>query len=334
MVPPRWSPRPTKHRRFRREQQHPSRRFRRRGVREFCGGWEQAVRPVVSPPLAPTIEDERNMRRSHASRRNCLAVAAAALALTAAPLARAAENPAATAPGHTLYADPAVSDISGLWLANHTAAPGTTPMPGVDGEFIQWAPWPAPLTPAYRKRADEYAAANKLGRTLNDSGARCLPYGIPFVLDVGAYPEEIVQSPGVVSFLGWGVFPIMVWTDGRPHPKDLTPSYNGHSTGYWIGDTLYVDTVGILDATLIDAGPRTPHSDKLHMKWTVQRVAADVLHVHMVLYDPEAFAEPMVLNNIWRRKAGPGWQMLDDGSCFENNRNQPDDTGATGFTKF
>jgi hypothetical protein len=42
----------------------------------------------------------------------------------------------------------------------------------------------------------------------------------------------------------------------------------------------------------------------------------------------------MVVTAIWRRKSGPEWQMLDDASCFENNRNAPDAEGATSFKKF
>jgi hypothetical protein len=70
------------------------------------------------------------------------------------------------------------------------------------------------------------------------------------------------------------------------------------------------------------------------MQWTVRRVAADVLHVQMTLYDEDALSEPMVTTEILHRKAGPNWQELDDASCFESNHNQPDQNGAPGFDKF
>jgi hypothetical protein len=33
-----------------------------------------------------------------------------------------------------------------------------------------------------------------------------------------------------------------VFMDGRSHPKDFTPTYYGHSIGWWDGDTLVIDT--------------------------------------------------------------------------------------------
>ena len=85
---------------------------------------------------------------------------------------------------------------------------------------------------------------------------------------------------------------------------------------------------------MVDSARRIITSDKLHMKTTIERVGPDVLHMHVVLYDDDAFTEPMVTTNIWRRKSGPAWQLYDDMSCWENNRNQVDSSGATGFTTF
>ena len=54
----------------------------------------------------------------------------------------------------------------------------------------------------------------------------------------------------------------------------------------------------------------------------------------MTLYDPEAFTEPMTITNIMRRKSGPKWQVLDDISCFENNKEAGDTKVEEGFVKF
>ena len=51
--------------------------------------------------------------------------------------------------------------------------------------------------------------------------------------------------------------------------------------------------------------------------------------------DEDAFTEPVSTTNIWRRKTDPRWQVLDDGSCFENNKTNVDEQGNTdGFIKF
>ena len=91
------------------------------------------------------------------------------------------------------------------------------------------------------------------------------------------YPDEIVQTPGEVTIFVWGTFPITIWTDGRPHSADFEPSFNGHSIGYWEGDTLYVDPIGINGSTTC-AASLYPHSPKLHIKWTNHRVEKDVMH--------------------------------------------------------
>ena len=241
------------------------------------------------------------------------------------------------APGVSLHGDPGTPDISGLWLGTAMSAPGQRLPPGRgpadDRPPPFWAPWPLPYTPEFQKISDERAAAARAGRQLGDLSARCLPFGMPRAFVTKHYPDEIVQTPGAVTILVWGTFPITIWTDGRPHPKDLAPSYNGHSIGYWAGDTLFVDTAGIRGDTPIDEA-RDPHSPRLHMKTTVQRVAKDTLHVHVTLYDEGAFTVPVVTTNIWQRKANATWQVLDDASCFENSSGVSEIPAAPGFSKF
>ena len=247
----------------------------------------------------------------------------------------AADDPAAVAPGQSLYGDPSAPDISGLYMGTFTWTPGyTSQLPTKEQNRTHWAPWPPPFTPEYQKRFDERLAQQKAGKVVGDTGARCLPFGLPYMFINGAFPDEIIETPGVVQMWIFGTFPIFVWTDGRGHPKDLKPSFNGHSIGYWVGDTLYVDTVGILPTTIYDGGPRAPHSDKLHIKTEFHKVDDNTIHVTETLYDADAFTEPMTTTNIWRRKAGPNWQLLDDASCFENNRNAPDAEDSSGFKKF
>ena len=76
------------------------------------------------------------------------------------------------AAGVSLYGDPGVPDISGLWLGTAMGAPGQHfPQgrgPADDRPPTFWAPWPLPYTPAYQKISDERAAAAKSGRQLGD----------------------------------------------------------------------------------------------------------------------------------------------------------------------
>ena len=275
-------------------------------------------------------------RRSGALDRAGVAIAAALTLLAGPAVAQTVQEKVAAAPGDTLYGDPGVPDISGLYLGTYIAAPESpAQVPVGPRERSMWRPWPAPLTPDYQKQEDTIAAAAKQGRAIGDSGARCHPFGLPQVMTVGVYQYEIIQTPGQVSLWAYSQLPIIIWTDGRGHPKDLTPSYNGHTIGYWDGDTLHADTVGILQITSIGPDiPRVPHSDKLHMQWIIRKVAPDVVHMQITLIDPDAYTEPMVTTEMLHRKSGPNWEQLDDISCFENNRNLVDEAGAPGFQKF
>ncbi|WP_174285037.1 hypothetical protein [Sphingomonas bacterium] len=241
-------------------------------------------------------------------------------------------------PGVSYYGDRNAPDISGLWLGTAMAPPGGAPATNsgatADGRPpLYLTPWPLPYTPAYKKIVADRTAAAKQGRAIGDIGARCLPFGLPAMLTNKNYPDEIVQTPGEVTIFMYNTFPIVIWTDGRGHPKDLKPSYNGHSVGYWVGDTLFVDTVGINASTPMD-GAHDPHSAKLHLKWSIERVAPDVIHTHITFYDDEAFTEPVTTTNIWQRKTTRTWEVLDDASCFENASAFSDKTPEPGFIKF
>lgn len=264
-------------------------------------------------------------------------MASAALALCCA--AQAADIEHWPPAGASLYGDPKAPDISGVWLGMAMGAPGKAPDTNTgasaDGRpATYWAPWPLPYTPAYQKIFEERVAATKRGKALGDVGVKCLPFGIAAMLATKVYPDEITQTPGQVTIFMFGTFPVVIWTDGRAHPKNQAPSYNGHSIGYWVGDTLFVDTVNIRGDTPLD-GMRNPHSEQLNVKWSIQRVASDVLHFHVILHDDAAFIEPVVMTNIWHRKDDARWQVSDDRSCFENNKTlSPATTEPAGFIKF
>ena len=240
--------------------------------------------------------------------------------------------------GVSFYGDKAVPDISGLWMGSAMGIPGegvaSNSGKSADGRPpAYFSPWPLPYKPTYQKIYDERVARAKQGVQLGDISSKCLPFGMPTMIASMNYPNEIVQTPGEVTFLEFGTFPIVVWTDGRQHPADLKPSYNGHSIGHWEGDTLIVDTVAIMPTTSLDSH-RDPHSGKLHVKWAVRRVAPDTLHVDITLIDDEAFTEPVHMTNIYQRKDDAKWALLDDQSCFENNQDVPPPASLSGFIKF
>ena len=83
----------------------------------------------------------------------------------------------------------------------------------------------------------------------------------------------------------------IIYMDGRPHPKDLVPSYYGHSTGRWEGDTLIVDTVGFNENFWFDRSG-LPHTEKLHMAERFMRIDFKTMKYEVTIDDPNVYTQP------------------------------------------
>ena len=143
----------------------------------------------------------------------------------------------------------------------------------------------------------------------------CIPPGVPRVW-TEPYPFEIITLPQrVLIIYEYQHLIRQIYTDGRDHPKDLTPTYMGNSVGNWEGNTLVVDTVGFNDKTWID-GTKHPHSDALHVVERIQRVGHEILKVDITIDDPKTYVKPWMAQRIFDLK--PGWEISEQ-VCEENN---------------
>jgi len=108
----------------------------------------------------------------------------------------------------------------------------------------------------------------------DDTGAVCLPSGI---LRGSGMPFS-----GNFLFLPHGDKIVMVMfqnsTSGvrriylnREHPKNLLPTWNGHSIGHWEGDTLVVDTIGFNDRSWLSS-EMAPHTEETHLTERIRQV--------------------------------------------------------------
>jgi hypothetical protein len=186
-----------------------------------------------------------------------------------------------------------------------------------------------PLTPEAQKRYDEILASAAAGNPVADPGALCLPAGMPRVM-VMTYPMEILQVPGQVTIVAeWSNQIRRIFTDGRAHPQDPDPTYQGHSIGHWEGDTLVIDTVAIRGDTVFDS-TGLGHSDKIHVSERMRLIAPDMLEDQITIEDPGVFTRPWVVTRKYKR-ADPGVEIMEY-VCQENNRNPVGPNGVTGFT--
>ena len=147
---------------------------------------------------------------------------------------------------------------------------------------------------------------------------RCKPSGgaRPFINPFGAEFVDLPELKTIYQFDGnlhtWRV----IYMDGRPHPKDLVPSYYGHSVGHWEGDTLVVDTVGFNERMWIDR-EGMPHTEKLHLIERFTRTDFNTMKYEMTIDDPGAYTKTWTTGFFLR------WNSSDEMFefiCQENNQ--------------
>jgi hypothetical protein len=168
--------------------------------------------------------------------------------------------------------------------------------------------WP-PLLPAASKLLEERIALSEKGQPFPNTLVQCLPGGVPEMTFGAPYPMQIIESPGQVTMLYemYNHFRI-VYLNGR-HPEDPDPTFMGHSTGRWEGDTLVVDTIGLTDRTTIDE-VGIPHSDELHVVERYRRTDANTLEIIVTLDDPKTFSRPWDAKAIYKA-AAPGITLME-----------------------
>jgi hypothetical protein len=135
---------------------------------------------------------------------------------------------------------------------------------------------------------------------------RCKPSGGPrqWLTPYGAEFLELPEQRVAYIFDIGGPHTFRtVYMDGRAHPKDLTPSFYGHSIGWWDGDTLVVDTVGFNEGFWLDRG-QLPHTTQLHLLEKYTRTSVGSMQYELTIDDPGAYTEPFTGTSNLRWESG------------------------------
>ena len=168
-------------------------------------------------------------------------------------------------------------------------------------------PW---VAAALKKNAERGLA----GDTVNPPFVSCRPMGVPGSL-VLLENVQVLRTPAEVTIIYQRDHQMRHIYLDVPHQKNAKPSYYGDSVGYFEGDTLTVDTVGLNDKTMIDLYS-TPHSDAIHVIERYHVVdGGKTLQVDFTVDDPKAFNMPWSASVHYRRSRGP----FDEIACAENN---------------
>ena len=182
-------------------------------------------------------------------------------------------------------------DLSGLWNGNDDLNPQ-------DPEAL-------PAAAALAKQRHE-------NKGIDSPSVFCLPSSTP---PTGPLLWKLVETPTLLVLLfedlpGYR----QIYLDGRPHPKDLKPTWMGHSVGHWEGDTLVVDSVGYNNKSWLGD---YSHTEQLHVTERYTRRDLAHLDVQIIMEDPGTFVKPWVVNATWN--LAPGEEMMEY-VCTENNR--------------
>ncbi len=191
---------------------------------------------------------------------------------------RQAGPPPAPAPrnaeGRVLLTGEKKGDL--LW----TASLGIRDIP-VPAEKIPFQPWAKALWEEREKHELEPHARCKASAMLRQF---LTPYGTEFV--------ELPEIKRIYIFDVGGPHTYRtIYMDGRSHPKNLTPSYYGHSIGWWEGDTLVVDSVGFNEGFWWDRRG-LPSTEQMHFLERFTRLDAQNMRYEFTVDDPGAYTAP------------------------------------------
>jgi hypothetical protein len=168
--------------------------------------------------------------------------------------------------------------------------------PAVKGVWLPVIGITAPIAPVDRIPFQPWARALYDDRQLHEfePHARCkasgvsrqfeTPYGVEFV--------DLNETKRLYVFdIGGPHTYRTVYMDGRTHPANLTPSYYGHSIGWWDGDTLVIDSTGFNEGFWLERRG-LPHTDRLHTIERFTRTDSDTIRYEVTIDDPGAYTAP------------------------------------------
>jgi hypothetical protein len=124
-----------------------------------------------------------------------------------------------------------------------------------------------------------------------DPHTYCMPPNYPRAWTLPQY-QKIVQTPELIVMLHEfnGAYR-QVFVDGRELEDDPNPTWNGHSTAHWEGDTLVIETNGIRDDMWLDI-QGSPVTESALVTEKLTRPSFGILQIELTVNDPKAYTEP------------------------------------------
>ena len=148
-----------------------------------------------------------------------------------------------------------------------------------------------------------------------DTGAICKPDGI------FRYPT----NAGTFLWLPARDRVLIVWEEiatagiqrvylNRTHPKNLRPTWGGHSIGRWEGETLVVDTIGFNDKSWLSPFME-PHTEEAHLIQRIRRVRdGKFIEIVNTLEDRHALTSAITYSRYYKRIG----ESLEEDVCHQD----------------
>jgi hypothetical protein len=214
-------------------------------------------------------------------------------------------------------------DLSGIWMTDNFTCPGgfntTTLLCGEElpmgrqginfGVSIRgglpYQPWLAELV---KKRTADFSKDDPHIRCLPDAFLRA--YSMPHLL-------KFVQTPGLLLMLNeMNAGYRQIFTDGRPLPKDPTPSWQGYSTATWQNDTLVITSNGFRDDLWIDWNGSVL-TEAATVTERIRRPDYGHLEIEVTVDDPKAYTKAWTVT--LKQRIALNTELTDE-ICLEGER--------------
>jgi hypothetical protein len=206
-------------------------------------------------------------------------------------------------------------DWSGVWN------------PKVTDQDAQVRTNPPPWNAKAAAEVAKMVAEEKAGRP-RPLFVNCLPEGMPSGMLITHNALEFAFTPGRVTMLGEsdGNRLRRIYTDGRGHPDDPDPTFHGHSIGHWEGDTLVVDTVGVLPEVFLAVSEAVgvPNNGDMHIVERIHLQGPDVLHDDLQITAPKILSAPWKTTRIYFRQRARKYDIV-EGVCIQGEYSERTD---------
>ncbi len=231
--------------------------------------------------------------------------------------------------GASVVAVTSIAALTGMYLAFGSSALGSgNTVPDLSGTY--WATTYSPriqvmgggdppLNDAGRAAYEKNRAGLRDGSISDPARKVCLPDGVPRVLET-PYPFEVFQlPPGQVTFVHELNHQVRAIPLNVPLPSYedsiLLPTYGGHSSGHYEGDTLVIQSNGFNDQTFLDSSG-LPHSDRLVTTERVRKAGTQLEDI-VTIHDPAYYTRDWQARFVYARRDDV---RLMDYACGDRHR--------------